>query len=107
MHFRYYPVSLFFLLFFILILTPPSFSEGGPSVLQVAKGPPQKPAEHSDPEARLILLMNQTRTKMGLRPLKPSRILGEVARSYSHEMSVGNLFSHTNPDGLGPLSILF
>jgi uncharacterized protein YkwD len=95
-------VSLFFLLFSILILAPPSFAEGGSPGLLAAKGPSLKPAEHSDPEGRLILLMNQTRAKVGLRPLKPSRLLGEVARAHSREMSAGNFFSHTNPAGLGP-----
>ena len=46
--------------------------------------------------------MNQSRTKAGLRPLKPSRLLGEVARAHSREMSAGNFFSHTNPAGWGP-----
>ena len=95
-------VSLFLLLFFILILAPPSFAEDGFPSLLAAKGSSLKPAEHSDPEGRLIFLMNQTRAKAGLRPLKHSRLLGEVARAHSHEMSAGNFFSHTNPAGWGP-----
>jgi len=95
-------VALFSFLCFILILVPPYFAEGGTPDLWAAKGPSVKPAEHSDPEGRLILLMNQYRIKVGLRPLKPSRILGEVARSHSREMSARNFFSHTNPAGWGP-----
>ncbi len=95
-------VSLFSLLIFILILAPPSFAEGGSPGLQAAKGPSLNPVEHSDPESRLIVLMNQSRTKAGLRPLKPSRLLGEAARFHSREMSVKNFFAHTNPDGSGP-----
>jgi len=95
-------VALFSFLFFLLILVPPSFAEGGSPDLWAAKGPSLKPAEHSDPEGRLILLMNQSRTKAGLRPLKTSRLLGEVARAHSREMSARNFFSHTNPAGLGP-----
>ena len=47
-------VSLFLLLSFILILAPPAFAEGGAPDLPAAKGPSVKPAEHSDPEGRLI-----------------------------------------------------
>ena len=61
-----------------------------------------KLVEHSDPEARLILLMNQERTKAGLRPLKPSRLLDDLARAHSREMSGGNFLSHTNAAGWGP-----
>jgi len=94
--------SLFSLLFFILILAPPSFAEGGSPGLLAAKGLSVKPAEHSDLEDRLILLMNQSRAKAGLRPLKPSRLLGEVARAHSREMRDEKFFSHTNPAGMGP-----
>jgi uncharacterized protein YkwD len=95
-------VPLFSFLFSLLILALPSFAEGGAPDLLAAKGPSVKPAEHSDPEARLILLMNQARTKVGLRPMKASRLLGEVARVHSREMSDGNFFSHVNPAGMGP-----
>ena len=101
MHFRHDTGFLIFLLFFILSLDPPSFAENGLSDLPAAKGSSVKPAEHSDPEGRLMVLMNQTRTKMGLRPLKTSRLLGEVARAHSREMRDGNFFSHTNPAGMG------
>jgi uncharacterized protein YkwD len=99
-------VSLFLLLFFIQILASPAFAEGGPSGFQAAKGPSVNPAEHSDPEGRLITLMNQSRAKAGLRPLKPSGLLGEVARSHSREMSAGDFFSHTGPTGSGPMERL-
>ncbi len=95
-------VSLLFLLFFILVLAPLSFAEGESSDLLAAKGQSLKPTEHSDPEGRLLVLINQSRAKAGLRSLKPSRVLGEVARSHSREMSAGNFFSHTNLDGWGP-----
>lgn len=49
-----------------------------------------------------MLLMNQIRKKRGARPLKPSRLLGEVARAHSRDMSAKNFFSHSNPDGMGP-----
>ena len=101
MRFPQYTISFFSLLFFVLLLAPLTFAEGGSPHLLAAKGS-LKPSEHSDPELRLILLMNQTRTKAGLRPLKPSRILGEVARAHSREMSAGNFFSHNNPAGWGP-----
>jgi uncharacterized protein YkwD len=102
MQFPQYAISFFFFLFFILIISPPSFAEGGPPDLLAAKGSSLKSAEHSDPEARLILLVNQTRTRAGLRPLKPSRLLGEVARAHSRKMRDEKFFSHTNPDGWGP-----
>jgi uncharacterized protein YkwD len=102
MKFPQYAISFFFLLFFILIISPPSFAEGGPPDLLAAKGSSLKSAEHSDPEARLILLINQIRARAGLRPLKPSRLLGEVARAHSREMRDEKFFSHTNSDGWGP-----
>jgi uncharacterized protein YkwD len=55
-----------------------------------------------DYEHRLFLLMNQIRQKRGLRLLMPSRVLGEVARAHSRDMSAGNFFSHIHPDGSGP-----
>ena len=94
------------LLFFILMLIPPSFAEGGSPDFPATKGPSLKPTDHSDQEDRLIVLMNQTRAKAGLSPLKPSRPLGEAARAHSREMSAGNFFSHTNPAGVGPLERL-
>ncbi len=102
MQFYQYAISFFFLLFFLLIFAPPSIAEGGPLDLLAAKGSSEKLAELSDPEVRLILLVNQTRTKAGLRPLKPSRLLGEVARAHSREMRDEKFFSHTNPYGWGP-----
>jgi uncharacterized protein YkwD len=94
--------SLFPLLVFVLVLVPPFFAEGESADLQAAKGSYLSPAEHADLETRLIFLMNQARTKAGLRPLKPSRILGEVARTHSRDMSARNFFSHNSPDGRGP-----
>jgi uncharacterized protein YkwD len=101
MHFPRYTISFFFLLFFNLILAPPTFAEGRSPDLLSAKGS-LKPSEHSDPEVRHVLLMNQTRTRAGLRPLKPSHLLGEVARAHSRKMRDEKFFSHTNPDGWGP-----
>jgi uncharacterized protein YkwD len=94
--------ELLFCLFLILILASLSIAESGSPDLLAAKGPSVKPVEHSDPEVRLILLMNQSRAKAGLRPLKPSRLLSELARAHSREMSDGNFFSHVNPAGMGP-----
>jgi len=99
-------VSLFLLLFFILIFASSAFAEGGAPGLPTAKGPSVKTAEHSEPEGRLITLMNQSRAKAGLRPLQPSRLLGEVARAHSREMSAGDFFSHTSPTGWGPMERL-
>jgi uncharacterized protein YkwD len=93
---------LFFLLFSTLILAPPALAEGDSPDLLAAKGNSPNPGEHSDPEARLIFLMNQCRIKVGLRPLKPSRLLGEVARTHSRDMSARNFFSHASPNGWGP-----
>ena len=102
MFFSHYIASLFSFLFLTLILAPPAFAKGGSPDLLAAKGNSPGPVEHSDPEGRLISLINHTRTKMGLRPLKPSRLLGEVARTHSREMSARNFFSHDSPDGRGP-----
>ena len=76
----FYPktVSLFSLLFFILMLAPPSFAEGGSPGLLAAKGLSVKPAEHSDLEDRLILLNASSSTGAEIR-------IGEVALIRIHK----------------------
>jgi uncharacterized protein YkwD len=91
-----------FLLIFILIWPLPAFAEDGSSYLLAAKRRSGSSVETMDYEHRLFLLMNQIRQKRGLRLLMPSRVLGEVARAHSRDMSAGNFFSHIHPDGSGP-----
>jgi uncharacterized protein YkwD len=99
-------VFLFSLFFFIPILVPPSFAEGDSFDLLAAKGASLSPVGHSGQEARLILLMNQTRVKAGLGHLKPSRILGEVARTHSRDMGARNFFLKAGLGHLKPSRIL-
>jgi uncharacterized protein YkwD len=85
-----------------LIWFLPAFADDGSPNRLVAKGESVTLVDHLDYEQELISLINQSRQKKGLRSLKPSRLVGEVARAHSRAMSAGNFFSHIDPDGSGP-----
>lgn len=50
----------------------------------------------------MLLLVNQERAKVGLKPLKADLELTEVARSYSRDMFARGYFSHYSPEGKDP-----
>jgi len=86
----------------MVILCFPALAEDGSPDLVAARGESANSNERLALERRLIALMNQIRKKRGVRPLRPSGLLGEVARAHSRDMIVGNFFSHTHPEGSGP-----
>lgn len=53
-------------------------------------------------EATMLLLVNQERQKMGLKPLTISTRLRTLARDYAQDMFRRGFFSHYNPEGLSP-----
>jgi len=57
-------------------------------------------------EDQLIALINTERSSRGLGTLKKSDLLAQVAEAHSKDMRDRDFFSHTNPDGLGPLDRL-
>lgn len=53
-------------------------------------------------EEKMLVLVNQERTKRGIRPLVMDTKLRSLARSYAAEMFKGGYFSHYTPQGLSP-----
>ena len=49
--------------------------------------------------AQVISLVNNERAKAGCAPLAEEEHLTKAAQNYSDQMSAGNFFSHTSPDG--------
>jgi uncharacterized protein YkwD len=53
-------------------------------------------------EMRIHALVNAERVKHGLKPLKYSEKLSEIARGHSKDMAEKDYFSHIDTDGLDP-----
>jgi uncharacterized protein YkwD len=53
-------------------------------------------------EVEMLKLVNEERTKRGLKPLKPDPALTAVARAHSADMMKRGYFAHENPEGLSP-----
>jgi uncharacterized protein YkwD len=53
-------------------------------------------------EAQMLQLVNQERSKAGLRPLAPDPELTEVARRHSTDMFARGYFAHVTPEGRSP-----
>lgn len=55
-----------------------------------------------DLEAQMLALVNEERTKRGLKPLQADAELTPVARSHSQDMFARGYFSHYTPEGKDP-----
>lgn len=53
-------------------------------------------------QRRLLCLMNRTRARFGLRPLRPNGCLHRVASRHAHDMVNRRYFAHTTPNGWDP-----
>jgi len=53
-------------------------------------------------QRRLLCLMNRTRARYGLRPLRANRCLHRVAARHAHDMVNRRYFAHTTPNGWDP-----
>ncbi|HEX7291127.1 MAG TPA: CAP domain-containing protein, partial [Conexibacter sp.] len=53
-------------------------------------------------QRRLLCLMNRTRARFGLRPLRTNRCLHRVAARHAHDMVNRRYFAHTTPNGWDP-----
>ncbi len=62
----------------------------------------QNPEVRGDLEAEMLQLINEERTKEGLKPMVEDLELAYVARQHSKDMFARGYFSHLNPDGKGP-----
>ena len=55
-----------------------------------------------DLEAQMLVLVNQERTKRGLKPLQADTEMTPVARAHSQDMFARGYFSHYTPEGKDP-----
>jgi uncharacterized protein YkwD len=62
----------------------------------------ETPKIREDLEAKMLVLVNQERQKVGLKPLKFDAEMLVVARAHSKDMFARRFFSHETPDGLSP-----
>jgi uncharacterized protein YkwD len=60
------------------------------------------PQPRPDLEARMLVLVNNERTRAGLSPLTADPELTEVARRHSIDMFARGYFAHLNPEGRSP-----
>lgn len=56
----------------------------------------------ADDEDKMVDLVNDERTRRGLRPVKTDEALREVGRAHSRDMLAKGYFSHVSPDGVDP-----
>ena len=61
-----------------------------------------KSVPRPDLEAKMLELVNNERTKRGLKPLQADPELTQIARAQSRDMFVRGYFAHVNPDGKDP-----
>jgi len=60
------------------------------------------PKVRTDLEAQLLVLVNQERTKRGLKALKADPEMAVVARKHAADMFARGYFSHYSPEGMDP-----
>jgi uncharacterized protein YkwD len=66
------------------------------------------PFKHNNPkiredlEAKMLVLVNEERQKVGLKPLKADPEIQVVARAHSRDMFARSYFSHITPEGASP-----
>lgn len=58
-----------------------------------------QPRVRMDLEARMLEMLNDERTRAGVKPLQADPGLAEVARAHSRHMFMQGYFSHVTPDG--------
>lgn len=84
---------------FNFLTTPGEVSEQPTEVTPV---PPESLAVEPELEQRMLVLLNEERTKAGLGSLTMDDELRPVARAHSRDMWVRGFFDHINPDGQDP-----
>ncbi|RYY32631.1 MAG: hypothetical protein EOP46_18510 [Sphingobacteriaceae bacterium] len=60
------------------------------------------PKTRTDLEAEMLVLVNNERAKLKLKPLKADTAIAVVARLHSRDMFARSYFSHYTPEGLDP-----
>ncbi|MCR6487087.1 CAP domain-containing protein [Amycolatopsis sp. OK19-0408] len=81
--------------------TPTETSAAPAPTTSEAPPPTTKPAARVAPStaAQVLSLVNAERADAGCKPLTEEAHLTTAAQDYSDQMSAGNFFSHTSPDG--------
>ncbi|WP_410563153.1 CAP domain-containing protein [Amycolatopsis sp. cmx-4-61] len=81
--------------------TPTETSAAPQPTTSAAPPPSTKAAARVAPSAaaQVLSLVNDERAKAGCDPLTEESHLTKAAQDYSDQMSAGNFFSHTSPDG--------
>jgi uncharacterized protein YkwD len=81
--------------------TPTETSAAPAPTTSEAPPPSTKPTARVAPStaAQVLSLVNDERAKAGCDPLVEESHLTTAAQDYSDQMSAGNFFSHTSPDG--------
>ncbi len=81
--------------------TPTETSTAPPPTTSAAPPPTTKAAARvaTSTAAQVLSLVNDERAKAGCDPLTEESHLTKAAQDYSDQMSAGNFFSHTSPDG--------
>ena len=82
----------------IVLLHPWSRSEPSPPAVPAV--PPEEGVFDPLAEARLLDLVNRTRSRSGLRPLLMTHALRAVARAHSQDMAIRGYVGHNTPEGL-------
>ena len=62
----------------------------------------KSPRVREDLEAKMLILVNEERQKVGLKPLRADSEMLVVAREHSKDMFARGYFSHETPEGLSP-----
>lgn len=60
------------------------------------------PKVREDLEAKMLILVNEERQKVGLEPLKADPLMLVVAKAHSKDMFARGYFAHETPEGLSP-----
>ncbi|MEV6830625.1 CAP domain-containing protein [Amycolatopsis sp. NPDC051102] len=81
--------------------TPTETSAAAPATTSEAPPSTTRAAARVAPStaAQVLSLVNDERAKAGCDPLTEESHLTKAAQDYSDQMSAGNFFSHTSPDG--------
>ncbi len=75
----------------VRLMNPPSSTPVGPATVE--------PKSLSDLRRDLMMLVNRTRTAMGLKPLRYNVMLERSAQAYAEDMARRGYFSHVSPEG--------
>jgi uncharacterized protein YkwD len=63
---------------------------------------PEKVSGQTEQETEIIGLVNEERTRAGIKPLKFSPRLAVIARGHSYDMAMRHYLAHSSPEGVAP-----